>query len=235
MKATALIRQRNFAICAGVPIRVARRRVRGNALLEFLLTIPIIVFVAGLTIYMSIAMLTKQQAIKEARATLWHDAQGGWSPMKLEGRDPTYPDPGVGGKHMPRGYGEDLDRLRPDLQRKGVPHVNGPEASNYWLRIWDNLPARHETESTKTFQTAPMWNFLATSADASHRRDSSPWYFDHLDAWRIARAGPLAELFGIFRLEFENSSGLNQFESTRKEFFRRLFHAGDIVNQNQGG
>jgi hypothetical protein len=184
---------------------------------------------------MSMAMLTKQKALKEARATLWREAQGGWSPMKLEGRDPSYSDPGVGGKHLPRGDGEDLDRLRPDLQRVGVPRTVIGEASKYWPRIWDNLPARHETESTKTFQTAPMWNFLETSADASHKRDSSPWYFYHLDAWRIARAGPLAEFFGVFRAEFENSSNLNQFESTRKEFFRRLFHAGDIMSQNQGG
>jgi hypothetical protein len=216
-------------------IRGARRRMRGNALLEFLLTIPVIVFVAGLTIYMSMAMLAKQQALKEARANLWHDAQGGWSPMKLEGQDTSSPDPGVGGKHMPRGYGEDLDRLEPDLQRAGVPRASGEEALKYWQRIWANLPARHETESTKTFKTAPMWNFIEASAKASHRRDSSPWYFYHLDAWRIARAGPLAELFGVFRSEFENASNQNSFESTRKEFFRRLFHAGDIMNQNQGG
>ena len=41
--------------------RGARRKARGNALLEFLLTIPIIVFVAGLTIAMSFAMLAKQK------------------------------------------------------------------------------------------------------------------------------------------------------------------------------
>ena len=62
--------------------RDARRRAPGNALVEFVLTLPIIFFMTGLTIYMSMAMLSKQQALVEARYRLYRTATNGyWPPM----------------------------------------------------------------------------------------------------------------------------------------------------------
>ena len=217
--------------------RDARRRAPGNALVEFVLTLPIIFFMTGLTIYMSMAMLSKQQALVEARYNLYRTASNGyWPPMiGVALTDTSYTNSPRDGD-MPRGSGPELDRLYPEVAPQALASTSNGQAREYWQRIWTNLPGRHETRAEKSFETkGRMWDFIERPARANHVRDSSPWYFDHLDAWRIARAGPLAELFGIFRLEFENSSGLNQFESTRKEFFRRLFHAGDIMNQNQGG
>ena len=212
-------------------IRGARRRARGNALLEFLLTIPIIVFVAGLTIYMSIAMLTKQQALVEARHNLYKLSHGGWSAMKLEGWDPALTNPGAGGANMPRGYGDDLDRLQPEIEPSTIARVSTPDARSYWERLWDNLPGRFQTESTKTFKTAPMWNFLDKSAQADHVRDSSAWHFNHLDAWKIARSGPLGDIFRAFRHSLTATSIAPHVKPTRDDIYQRWWHAGDILSQ----
>ena len=212
-------------------VRGARRRVRGNALLEFLLTIPIIVFVAGLTIYMSMAMLAKQQALVEARADMYKWSHGGWSAMKLEGWDPSLSTPGVGGPNRPRGYGDDLDRLQPEVAPSTIAKISSPEARDWWERIWDNLPGRFKTNTTKTFKTAPMWNFIEKSADADHTRDSSAWHFDHLDIWKIARSGPLSEVFNAFRQNLQINDVAPHVKPTRDDIYRRWWHAGDILGQ----
>ena len=215
-------------------IRGARRCARGNALLEFLLAIPIIVFVAGLTVYMSMAMLAKQSALIEARYNLYKASHGGWSPMKLEGWDPDLTNPGTGGVNQPRGYGEDLDRLKPEIGPSTTAQVSNPLARDWWERIWDNLPGRLKTNSTKTFTTAPMWNFLEKSADADHQRDSSSWHFQHLDIWKIARSGPLSEVFNDFRQNLSLGQVAPHIKPTCDDIYTRWWHAGDLLGQLGG-
>jgi hypothetical protein len=212
-------------------IRGARRCARGNALLEFLLTIPIIVFVAGLTIYMSMAMLAKQQAVVEARANLYKWSHGAWSPMKLEGWDSSLNAPGSGGPNKPRGYGDDLDRLKPEIEPSTIARVTNPDVRDFWERSWDNLPGRFKTKSTKTFKTAPMWNFIEKSADGDHQRDSSAWHFDHFDLWKVARSGPLREVFNAFRQHLQINDVAPHVQPTRDDIYRRWWHAEDLMGQ----
>jgi hypothetical protein len=212
------------------PNHGTRRRARGNALLEFLLTIPIIVFVAGLTITMSVAMLAKQKALVESRHELYGKSQSGWSPMKLEGSDPGFSSPGAGGANMPRGYGEDLTRLKPEIELSTIERVSNPDVRTFWQLIWDNLPGRFTTKSTKTFKTAPMWNFIETSAQANHERDSSAWHFWHMDVWKIARAGPLQEVFQAFQQNFSMDVAPH-IVPTRDDIYSRWWHAQDMLGQ----
>jgi hypothetical protein len=211
--------------------RGARRKARGNALLEFLLTIPIIVFVAGLTITMSVAMLAKQNALVEARHKLYKMSQSGWSPMKLESWDPGFSSPGAGGANMPRGYGDDLTRLKPELEPSTIGRISNPDVCSFWQRIWDNLPGRLKTNSSKTFTTAPMWRFIQGPAEADHQRDSSTWSFWHIDAWKIARSGPLREIFQAFQNNLQMGQVAPQVEPTRDDIYKRWWHASDILNQ----
>ena len=209
----------------------ARRRAPGNALIEFVLTLPIIFFMTGFTIYMSMAMLTKQQTLVEARYKLWHFSNGFyWSDMKLEGWQPIpgASDPDRG--HRPRGTGEELDRLRADVEPNTIARTDNAEARDFWQRLWDNLPGRHKVLKQQSFQTkGKMWNFLDTTAQASHTRDSSTWHFHHLDVWRIARAGPLQNIFQAFYdnlmdpLQVPNAEDV--FGPTRKDIFERWWHA----------
>ena len=212
--------------------RLARCRRRGNALLEFILTLPIVIFITGLAIYMSLALLTKQETLIEARHQLWHAAQhGSWSPMRLEGWAPAA---GVGtGEdfgNRPRGTGEELDRLRPDIEPETIARTSDPKARDYWDRIWGNLPGRHDTHASRSFETqGSLWNFINRTALAVHWRDSSPWHWHHLDAWRVARSGPCKEIFDSFA---DNLGGdvAEHFRPTRDDIIKRWWHGYDIID-----
>jgi len=221
-----------------------RRRAPGNALVEFVLTLPIIFFMTGLTIYMSMAMLSKQQALVEARYTLYHAAGNGhWSPMKGVAWDDTMdlgqqPEDG----DMPRGSGEELDRLYPEVAPQTLASTSNGRATEYWQRIWDNLPGRHETRAEKSFETkGRMWDFIERPARANHVRDSNEWYFCrdsdrhiNLDAWKIARSGPLREIFDAFYNNLQ-ATAAPHFDPTRKDIIDRWWHGRDILDDEANG
>jgi len=216
----------------GISRRLVRSARRGNALLEFILTLPILIFVTGLTIYMSLAMLAKQQALVEARHHLWHAAQhGGWSPLKLEGWAPTdVPASEEDYGHRPRGVGDELERLRPEIEPATVQKTSNSDALEYWERLWGNLPGRHETRASRSFETqGSLWNFLNRTAHAAHWRDSSPWHFQHLDAWKIARSGPLREIFDPFA-QYLGGDVADHFQQTRDDIIKRWFHGYDVLD-----
>lgn len=214
-----------------------RSRARpGNALIEFVLTLPIIIFMTGLTIYMSMAMLTKQQVLSDARARLWSSAgHGEWTTLKLEGHTPGADEDD--GTSRPRGSGEELDRLRAEVEPNTIAHSSNPLAREYWQRLWDNLPGRHETESSRSFETSgSLWNFIRRDAGAQHVRDSSPWHLNHIDAWKIARSGPLKEIFQAFYDNLEAATVAPHFEATRDDIIHRWWHGDDILaKEDQGG
>ena len=169
------------------------------------------------------AMLTKQQTLTECRRRLWASAgKGEWAPLKLEGFTPGIVEDD--GTHRPRGSGEELDRLRPSLEPRTVASSTNPLARDYWQRLWENLPGRHQTEDSRSFQTARLWNFLRRSASAEHKRDSSPWHFQHLDAWKVARSGPLREIFQAFQENLEFESFAPHVEPTRDDIMNRWWH-----------
>jgi hypothetical protein len=200
---------------------------RGNALLEFVLTLPIIIFMAGLTIYMAKAMLTRQTALVEARHHLFDAANGGWSPMILPDTVPVEDPVRDHAGDMPRGTGEELDRLKSDVESPTLAAT--PDDHGYWQDIWDNLPGRHHTHQDESFKVAKMWNFIDTTASADFYRDSSSWHFNHLDAWRIARSGPLKEIFNAFHDNLPPDVPA-PFKQTRDDIFYRWWHGGDLLS-----
>jgi hypothetical protein len=211
----------------------ARRTLPGNALLEFVLTLPILMFVTGLTIHMSLAMLTKQKALVDARYNLFRAAgHGWWTDMKLESwATPGVANPGTGGQQMPRGTGEELDRLHTEVAQQSVAETTNQKARDYFQRIWDNLPGRHMTESQKSFTPwGHAYDFLPNSAQADHWRDSSPWHYYHIDPWKIARSGPLREIFEAFRDNLPPNVAPH-FKPTRDDIYNRWWHANDILDQ----
>ena len=178
---------------------------RGNALLEFVLTLPILFFLTGLTIYMSFGMLSKQKTLVDARRKLWQSA----------------------GRPEPRGTGEELARLCGDIQRRTLAHTTNRDAHDYWGRIRDNLPGRHEAHAKRSFAdkvTGRMWTFIRKTTRAGHWRDTSPWHYHHLDAWKIARDGPLREIFQAFQQHLEMARFAPHFEPTRDDIMNRWWH-----------
>jgi len=210
-----------------------RRARRGNALLEFVLTLPIMFFLTGLIMYMSFGMLARQKALVDARRSLWQSAgHGEWTNMRLEGYTPgtiVLDD----GTKRPRGYGEELDRLRPEVEPDTIARTSDPKARDYWFRLWDNLPGRHESKASRSFQTSgSMWKFIDRTATAQHKRDTSPWHFYHLDAWKVARSGPLREIFEAFQRHLEMAQFAPHFEQTRDDIIRRWWHGEEFVEED---
>jgi hypothetical protein len=215
------------------PRRTARR---GNALLEFVLTLPIIFFVTGLTMYLSFGMLSKQKTLVDARRALWRSAgHGHWTELRLEGHTPgAVVDDGT---RRPRGTGEELDRLWPDIEPRTIAMTTNARAQEYWYRIWDNLPGRHEAHASRSFANqvpASMWGFLRKNTRAEHWRDTSPWHFHHLDAWKIARSGPLKEIFEAFREHLEMAEFAPHFEPTRDDIMHRWWHGDPYEDPSAG-
>jgi len=208
----------------------------GNALLEFVLTLPILFFLTGLVMYMSFGMLSRQKALVDARRALWHSAgHGGWSNLRLEGYTPQpwelVEDDGT---TRPRGTGEELARLFAEIQGPILAATSEPLARDYWFRIRDNLPGRHESHASRSFRTeGNMWRFLNRTATAGHWRDSSPWHFAHLDAWKIARSGPLREIVQAFEEHLEHAEFAPHFEQTRQDIMNRWWHGEPVADWDE--
>jgi hypothetical protein len=218
--------------------RRAGRARRGNALLEFVLTLPIIIFIAGLTLYMSIAMMTKQTAVVEARHKLWSTAHGGWSMMRIytpAGTDAYQMGPRPDSGDMPRGSGEELDRLRPEVEPSTLATTSNALARQFWQDTWNNLPGRQHVEDKEKFEVAPMWNFIDTNTSSDHYRDSDVWKFYHMDQWRIARGGPVKEIFDAFNNNINIGTPVPEpFKKTRDDIIKRWFHATNITTDTEG-
>lgn len=201
-----------------------RRPRAGNALLEFILTLPIVIFVAGLAIYMSMAMLSRQQALVDARHVVLNasNTDNGWSSMKLE----TWL-PGLRRNlrvNLPRGTGEELERLRREIEPDTVARTSNALARDYWSRIWINLPGRRDVHTSRSFTTqGRMWDFIEKTATADRWADTSPWYVHDLDMWQIARSGPLQDIFKAF---YNNLQGpvAAHFQPTRDDIIHRWWH-----------
>ena len=215
------------------PTTIRRRALRGNAILEFVLTLPIVFFLTGLIMYMSFGMLARQKALVDARRALWRSAgHGQWTNMRLEGYTPGTLVEDDGTKR-PRGFGEELDRLRPDVEPDTIAQSSNPKARDYWFRTWDNLPGRHEAEASRSFKTeGRMWKFIDRTATSKHQRDTSPWHFYHLDAWKIARSGPLREIYQAFKEHLEMAQFAPHFEQTRDDIIRRWFHGDEVLEED---
>jgi hypothetical protein len=206
----------------------------GNALIEFLLCIPVIVFIAGLTMYMSMAMVTRQDALVEARYELWTSASNNaWSLEQLDGFDPSsFTPPKTGYGQKPRGYGEELDRLRPEVEPKALAATQDTKAGDYWRRLWDNLPGRSNIEVSKTFTSSgKMWDFIDHTAMAQHWRDASEWRYYHLDAWKIMRTGPLQEIYNAFNDHLQ-ASVAPHFQQVHDDIMSRWWDTGKTNQQD---
>jgi hypothetical protein len=187
---------------------------------------------------MSVALLAKQTAVIVARQQLWSTAHGGWSLMKVytpAGTQGYLMGPRKDSGDMPRGTGEELDRLRSEVEPPTLATTSNDMAKQFWQDTWDNLPGRQHTKHEETFEVTPMWSFINTHASSDYYRDSSVWYYYHLDQWRIARGGPLKEIFDAFNNNINAGTDVPEpFKATRDDIIKRWFHATNITTDKEG-
>ena len=203
----------------------------GNALVEFVLCLPIIFFLTGLTVYMSFAMLARQQALVKVRHDLFTVANRDWP--RMVGVNWSTPTPTVdltgSGGDRPRGKGEELERLRPEVEPVTIARVTNNMARDFWQRVWSNLPGRHSIHATQTWESkGTMWNFLDHTAMADLHRDSSSWHWRHLDVWKIGRSGPWRDIFQAFYDNLQTDVAPH-FKPTRDDLMQRWWHGSDIL------
>jgi hypothetical protein len=198
--------------------------------------LPIIMMLAGLTMFMSFAMLARQEALIDARYRVWSSANNNaWSLENLEGFDPVAwtPPAKVGYGSMPRGYGEELDLLRQDIDSKMLSTSDNSRADNFWQRLRDNLPGRSSINVSKQWQSTGQlwWAHLDHTATAAHFRDASEWRYYHLDAWQIARSGPLQDIYNAFNSNL-NGQVFPYFQATRNDIMLRWWDTGRTPTQD---
>jgi len=198
-------------------------------MIEFLLTVPFVMFLAGLTVHTANGLLTKQRTILDARHQVYL-ARDSWSSANV---DTSYDGSGSGDASRPRGTGESLDRLRSDIESDTLDQVSSASAVDFWNRVFGNLPGRQSAESTRSFETqGELYAFIPTALTSDHRCDQNEWRFSDIDVWRIARSGPLQVVFAAF---LDNLQGevAAPFEKTRTDILDRWWRGQDALEEAQ--
>jgi len=217
----------------------ARRKTRpGGAMVEFLLMIPILLFIMALGGYMALGMRTKQDTLVRSRYDLWRninqwwhdwdDAVAYWSDW-----DPTASGPigtPVDTSNRPRGSGEALEYLYKEAGDDAYGMTDNAQAQAFFRTIWNNLPGRHVVRRGRTLEAAEIVRFLSSEIRGRHQMDSSTWPIAHLRLWYFAQYGPMQEINGIFHDELADVP--DEFKRVRDEVLHNWFSEEWLPNWN---
>ncbi len=212
-----------------------RRAFRGQAMIEFLLTLTIMLFVVAFAIYLAMGLWGKEATHIEVRHRLWrqsdrswwhHDA-GSWSGWDgdANGDVPS----GARGGDRPRGRGESLDYLYDEAGREAEFVTRNNEAKDYFRRIWNNLPGRHHRRVSHRFETgsrAFSWMDGTVASDYFH--DSVSWTHDQEPPWLIAMYGPMSEIETEFKSHLDDVPA--PFRRMRDEVYHAWFEEEWLLN-----
>ncbi|MBN2584241.1 MAG: hypothetical protein JXL80_14355 [Planctomycetes bacterium] len=211
---------------------------RGAAMVEFLLMIPIIVFVISIGCYMAIGMRCKQDTLVRSRYDLWLNINQWWHDWDEEvthwsawdtGANGSIPSP-VNEGNRPRGTGEALEHLYDEAGREAYETSSNMETQDYFRRIWNNLPGRHVVRRTRTLETSEAVSFLESDVHGRHIMDSSTWPVAHLRLWYFAQYGPMKEINDIFHDELDDMP--DEYKRVREEILHNWFSEAWMPNWN---
>lgn len=215
-----------------------RRRERGGAMVEFILMIPLMIFIVVLGTYLALGMRTKQLVLVDARFDLWRNINNWW--RYWDDSSHGWPEwdanaigeigGGADSSNRPRGTGEALDYLYENAGAYARDVTTNSQADEYFRRIWNNLPGRHEVRRGQMLQSAEMTSFLDGEVKARHVMDSSAWPIAHLRLWILAQHGPMKEINEIFHEELQDVPP--EFMRMREEVFHNWFEESWLPNWN---
>jgi len=207
-------------------------------MVEFILMLPLMIFIAVLGTYLALGMRTKQLTLIDARFDLWRninhwwhywdDSSHGWSEWDPDATGEI--GTGAAGGNRPRGTGEALDYLYENAGAEARNMTNNSEADEYFRRIWNNLPGRHEVRRGQMLRTAELVDFLEGEVKARHLLDSSAWPIAHERFWILAQHGPMKEINEIFHEELEDVPP--EFMRMRDEVLHNWFEESWLPNWN---
>jgi hypothetical protein len=220
-------------------IAVYRRRVApGAALAEFVLMLPIMMFIAAFAVYLGLGLWKKQdtQVVvrhnvwRHVERTWWHHDEHSWPDWNGNANGPV----GTGATTddlRPRGTGEELRYLYDNAGRAAANASINAQADDYFRRVWNNLPGRHHGVQTVDFRTnSPAFEFLNGEVRTDYYHDSVSWTHGQEPIWLIAQYGPMALIKALFETQLADVPP--EFHRMREEVLHAWFKEEAMDNWN---
>jgi len=200
-----------------------RRRVPGAAMVEFVLLLPIIILITGLSMYLALGLSTKEDLAVHTRYQVWRDLQdsymsptwwwrddmggdpnstrwdGTWSPGDLTANGA--PGTGCGTQSQPRGTGDALDYVLANAGQEADSFTSNPAAQQLFNLAWNNLPGRYDVRQSVDYESAtPLYKYLNGNIYCELQIDTPDWTHGQLPLWVIANGqdGPMSQVRQIF-------------------------------------
>jgi hypothetical protein len=205
---------------------------------EFLLMVPLLMFILALGGYLALGMRSKQDTLVRSRYDLWLNINQWWHNWTEEVTHWSAWDTGADGPigsaantgNRPRGTGEELEYLYKEAGADAYNATDNTMARAYFRTIWNNLPGRHVVRRSRTLETASAVEFLASEIRGQHTMDSSTWPVAHLRLWHFAQQGPMKEINQIFNEELQDVP--DEYKRARAEILHNWFSEDWMPNWN---
>jgi hypothetical protein len=156
---------------------------RGQAMLEFLLAVPLLLLIVFLIASFGRGWLLKQRAVVGSRYAAWHIAQGGrvssaQDPNRFQ-RDFFYGDPTAGlGGAGPANDG------KLDFQARLNP--NAGLMDDYWQRIrQDSSGVIAERAAVDYVPPGQVYRYALTRIGETSSRERRSWHLNDVNCWRF--------------------------------------------------
>jgi len=194
---------------------------RGSAMLEFVLFLPIMLFIGGLAIYLALGIYVKERSWVKVRQEVWNGSgrnqrnegtdwqpystsrrtDGSWSPWDPFATGDIGEGAGTSTKAEPRGEGDELDYLFDNAGSNALSATSEPLAVDYFHRIWNNLCGRRLATVSANYRTnEDMYKWMNATVTTQYASDTPTWVHGQLPIWLIAQYGPMAEIKAAFDL-----------------------------------
>ena len=165
----------------GKPTNKGRRR-PGAAMVEFVILLPIIILIIGLSMYLAMGLAAKENLVVQTRYLAWNHSQG-------DTNDPgTWPsfDPNATGAagsgtsnedpNHPRGTGDALNYALANAGQQAESSISNNSAQDLFNRVWNNLPGRNDAIKNDDFEKAPpAFKYLNGNIYAELQLDTADW------------------------------------------------------------
>lgn len=215
----------------------SRRHHRGGAMVEFLLMLPILFFIIAMAVYLGKGLFIKEETQidtryrlwRQVRRSWWHHDDSSWSAWDGDANGDI--GTGAASGDRPRGEGEAIEDLYDNAGRHAMAVSNHPDATDYFKRIWNNIPGRHHRQRGKWFDVeGEAFRWMEHRVETDYYCDSASWTHGQEPAWLIAQYGPMLEIKTAFETHLADVPA--EFRRMREEVFHAWFEEEYLLSWN---
>jgi hypothetical protein len=220
-------------------------------MVEFVLLLPLIILVCGLSMYLAMGLSTKEDLVVHTRYKVWRDAQdtymmpnwfwrddlndGTWSPYDPTANGQAGTGTGNPDANRPRGTGDALAYALTNAGDAAYSAANNNAAQDLFNRVWNNLPGRYDVKQNVYFSSAtPLYSYLNGTIYSELQNDTADWTHGQLPLWIIAQSGPMQQINSIFTNTLgQNAANLPEpFQRMGEEVLHGWFAESYMMNWN---